>query len=155
MIETRIKVARDKANLVKELKTSNNPNAPFYNYVDVIVFAAVLGAKRNKRVPLLDFSKAEPAPIPREQFINNGYDMIINLLAVCETKQQSILVYNQDSNDERQLIFEEYANGGLEILQDELRGVVDYSEQILLFLLSEKLKVDSVENEFDLSKFLS
>lgn len=155
MIETRIKVARDKANLVKELKISNNPKSPFSNYVDIIIFAAVLGARRNKRVPLSDFSKAEPAPIPREQFINNGYDTIINLLAVCGTKQPSILAYNQDSKDECQVIFEEYANGGLEILQDELRGVVDYSEQILLFLLSEKLKVGSVENEFDLSKFLS
>lgn len=155
MIENRVKVARDKANLVKELKTSNNPNAPFYNYVDIIVFAAVLGARCNKRVPLLDFSKAEPAPIPREQFVNNGYDMIISLLAVCETKQPSILAYSQNSNDERQTIFEEYANGGLEILQDELRGVVDYSEHILLFLISEKLKLPSVEDEFDLSRFLS
>lgn len=155
MIETRIKVAKDKANLVKELKISNNLNAPFYNYVDIIVFAATLGARRDKRVPLVDFSKAEPAPIPREQFINNGYDIVINLLAVCETKQPSILAYNQDSNDERQVIFEEYANGGLEILQEELRGVVDYSEQILLFLISEKLKLNTVEDEFDLSRFLS
>lgn len=155
MIETRIKVARDKANLVKELKISNNPNAPFYNYVDIIAFAAAVGVRRSKRVPLLDFSKAEPAPIPREQFINNGYDMIINLIAVCETKQPSILAYKQEFNDERQIIFEEYANGGLEILQDELRGVVDYSEQILLLLISEKLKPNSIENEFDLSRFLS
>lgn len=155
MIEARIKVAKDKANLVKELKISNNLNAPFSNYVDIIVFAAALGIKHKKRVPLADFSKAEPAPIPREQFINNGYDMVINLLAICETKDQNILAYTQDYNNERHIIFEEYANGGLEILQDELRGAVDYSEQLLLFLSSERFKSDLRENEFDLSRFLS
>lgn len=155
MIENRIKVAKDKANLVRNLKISNNQTAPFQNYVDIIVFAATLGAKHKKRVRLEDFSKAEPAPIPREQFINNGYDMVINLLAVCETKQPKILTYNQDANNERNIIFEEYANGGLEILQDELRGAVDYSERVLLFLSSERFKSDSIENEFDLSRFLS
>lgn len=155
MIEARIKVAKDKANLVKELKISNNLNAPFSNYVDIIVFAAALGVKHKKRVPLADFSKAEPAPIPREQFINNGYDMVINLLAICETKDKNILTYTQDSNNERHTIFEEYANGGLEILQDELRGAVDYSEQLLLFLSYERFNSDSRENDFDLSRFLA
>ncbi|MFM6860609.1 MAG: DNA phosphorothioation-associated protein 4, partial [Dolichospermum sp.] len=56
---------------------------------------------------------------------------------------------------QRNGIFEEYANGGLEILQNELRGAVDYSERILLFLSYERANNPKEEKEFDLTKFLS
>lgn len=154
MIENRIKVAKDKADLVRSLKASNNPTAPFQTYVEVMVFAAALGVKRKKRVPFEDFSKAEPAPIPREQFINNGSDMIIKLIAICETKEQEILAYEQKHNDRRNMIFEEYANGGFDVLQNELKGTIDYSDRIILFLSSERFGITSVDNNFDLSKFL-
>jgi dnd system-associated protein 4 len=38
----------------------------------------------------------------------------------------------------RNQIFEEYANGGLELLQNELRGAVDYTERIVLMLSYER-----------------
>ena len=51
-------------------------------------------------------------------------------------------------------VFEEYANGGLEILQSELRGVVDYQIQFLLIL---KKAIDyqenNIEEEFNLTRF--
>ncbi|MGB7439572.1 MAG: DNA phosphorothioation-associated protein 4, partial [Coleofasciculaceae cyanobacterium] len=59
-----------------------------------------------------------------------------------------------NSEEKRQQIFEEYANGGLEILRDELRGAVDYTERLLLILSSERFKQESPEDDFDLSLFL-
>ena len=157
MVETgRIRVAKDKAELVKALTSADGATGPFQTYADVIVFAAALGAKHNKRVPLREISKREPSPIPQEQFIVRGYDIVINLLAINETKDIKVLsLLEEKSYEKRNYIFEEYANGGLEILQAEFRGAVDYSERLLLIFSSERVKQEEQKEEFDLSKFLS
>lgn len=157
MAETgRIRVAKDKADLVKDLTASSGETGLFQTFADVIVFAAALGAKHKKREPLGEISKREPSPIPQEQFIVRGYDTLINLLAIIETKDIKILSFNEENNIERRNnIFEEYANGGLEILQGELRGAVNYSERILLFLSSVRFQDNSDDQDFDLSRFMS
>ena len=152
MADKRIKIAKDKAKLVKDLKVSDDSTGPFQTYVDVMVFAAALGAKRKKRVPLAEFTK-DLEPIRREYF-DNSCDLVINLLAISDTQDQKILADDEKSDEQRLKIFEEYANGGLEILQDELRGAVDYSERILLILSSEREKPQQQE-DFDLSRFLT
>lgn len=152
----RIKTAKDKADFVKALTALNDTTGPFQTYADVLVFAAALGAKYKKRTPLGEVSKREPAPIPQEQFFLRGYDMVINLIAMTETKDTKILSSKEENiNSKRNYLFEEYANGGLEILQTELRGAVDYSERLLLILNSERFKQQQQEGEFDLSRFLS
>jgi dnd system-associated protein 4 len=156
MAETgRIRVAKDKADLVKALTSADGATGPFQTYADVIVFSAALGAKHKKRVPLGEISKREPSPIPQEQFIVRGYDMVINLLSIAETKDIKVLSFNEESNTEkRNHIFEEYANGGLELLQVELRGAVDYTDRILLIISAEGVNQEQIE-DFDLSRFLS
>ena len=154
MAANRIKIAKDKAELMKSLVASNEQTAPFQTYVEVLVFAAALGAKHNKRVILEEISKRDPDPIPQEHFISKGYDTLIKLLAIAESKDINIIDSNNESYDAQRIhIFEEYVNGGLEILQNELRGAVDYSERILLFLDYEKNNKEQLEEEFDLSKF--
>ncbi|QFS45416.1 DNA phosphorothioation-associated protein 4 [Nostoc sphaeroides] len=157
MAETgRIRVAKDKAELVKDLTSSDGGTGPFNTFADVIVFAAALGAKHKRRVALGEISKREPSPIPQEQFIVRGYNTVINLIAIAETQDIKVLSLEEGNNNEkRNYIFEEYANGGLEILQSEIRGAVDYSERILLILSSERFQDNSEEEDFDLSKFLS
>ncbi|QSJ17858.1 DNA phosphorothioation-associated protein 4 [Nostoc sp. UHCC 0702] len=157
MAETgRIRVAKDKADLVKALTSSDGGTGPFQTFADVIVFAAALGAKHKKRVPLGEISKREPSPIRLEYFASVGNDVVIKLLGMTETQDIKILSINEEEYDtQRNQIFEEYANGGLEILQNELRGAVDYSERILLFLSYERMNEEKQEEEFDLTKFLS
>ena len=151
----RIRVARDKADLVKALVASDSATGPFQTYADVMVFAAALGAKRKKRSPLGSISTKEPAPIALEVFVSRGYDLVFKLLAIAETKDAKILsLFEESSEEQRTHIFEEYANGGLEILRDKFRGTVDYSERLLLILSAERFKQDSSEDDFDLSKFL-
>jgi len=156
MVETgRIRVAKDKAELVKALTSADGATGPFPTYADVIVFAAALGAKHKKRIPVGETSKKEPAPIPQEQFIVRGYDAVINLIAITETEKLQILSLTENNtNENRNYIFEEYVNGGLEILQIELRGAVDYTERLLLILSSAVVKQKKQAEEFDLSKFL-
>lgn len=150
---SRIRVAKDKADLVKALSASDDSTGAFQTYVEVLVFAAALGAKRLHRVPLAGISK-DLEPIRRELF-SHKYDIVINLLAVFASQNHQILADDDHLDDERVKIFEEYANGGLEILQKELRGSVDYSERILLLLSAERFNQNQQEAEFDLSKFLS
>ncbi|MEH2386834.1 MAG: DNA phosphorothioation-associated protein 4 [Nostoc sp.] len=156
MAANRIRVAKDKAELVKSLVASKDTTGPFQTYVEVIVFAAALGVKYKKRVPLGETTKREPSPIPQENFASLGYDLIIKLLGINETQDINILSSREEQDeDKRTQIFEEYANGGLEILQNELRGSVDYSERLLLVLISERGTKEHLEEEFDLSKFLN
>ncbi|MBG1262554.1 DNA phosphorothioation-associated protein 4 [Nostoc commune] len=156
MAANRIRVAKDKAELVKSLVASKDTTGPFQTYVEVMVFAAALGVKYKKRVPLGETTKREPSPIPQENFASLGYDLIIKLLGITETKDINILSSREEQDeDKRTQIFEEYANGGLEILQNELRGSVDYSERLLLVLISERGTKEQLEEEFDLSKFLN
>jgi dnd system-associated protein 4 len=151
----RINVAKDKADLVKALTVIDGKTGPFQTYADVVVFAAAVGVNRQKRVPLKEVSKKEPGPISLEIFISRGYDSVIKLIAITETKETQILsLIDEASEDLRLTIFEEYANGGLEILKEELRGAGDYLDQLLLMLLNERFKAESSSQSFDLRKFL-
>jgi len=152
MTDRRIKIAKDKAKLVKSLKATDETNGPFQTYVDVLVFAAVLGMRRQKRVAILEPTK-DLDPIRREYFDN--YELIINLITIFETQNPHMLVNNQEADEQRIGIFEEYANGGLEILQEELRGAVDYCERIILLLSSERSHKEEQQEDFNLSRFMS
>lgn len=151
----RIRIAKDQADLVKALTASRETTGPFQTYADVIAFAAALGSKHKKRSPLGTIAKKEPAPIGLEIFISRGYDPLIKLLALVETQDAKILSsFEATAEEERIHIFEEYANGGLQILRDELRGAVDYSERLLLILNAQRFQQDMPEDDFDLSRFL-
>lgn len=160
MSENRIRVARDKAELVKSLIASSDNNSPFQTYADVILFAAVLGAKRKQRLPLGEISKKEPGPISSEIFIARGYDSVIKLIAIAATENINVIAPDRSDVEQQRIhIFEEYANGGLDILQQELRGAVDYTDRILLMLSAHGNNAFSTDKsvtpvEFDLSKFL-
>jgi dnd system-associated protein 4 len=156
MSENRIRVARDKAELVKSLVAAPENNSPFQTYADVMLFAAVLGANYQQRSVLGEISKKEPGPISNEVFITRGYNATIELIAIAATQNINVISPDRaDFEQQRIHIFEEYANGGLEILDRELRGAVDYTERILL-MLSATANSNSEERsiEFDLSKFL-
>jgi len=159
MAETgRIRVAKDKADLVKALASSDSGMGVFQTFADVVLFAAAVGAKYKKRVPLTEISRKEPSPIRLEYFTSMGNDLLIQLLAVVETEDIKILShYEETAEIQRNHIFEEYANGGLEILQNELRGAVDslYLDRILLFLGHQRTNEHQGDEEFDLSRFLS
>ncbi len=151
----RIKVAKDKAELVQKLLDTTGTTGAFSTYADIIAFAASLGAKHQQRSRLTEISQSEPAPISLEIFISRGYDRLIKLLAVIATQDIKLLSTEDPAAEaKRVLIFEEYANGGLEKLLDELRGAVDYSERLVLILNAERFTTEVNDEEFDLSRFL-
>lgn len=155
MAISRIRIAKDKAEFVRSLTEIEGKTGPFQTYADVIAFAALLGKRRQKRIPVDGLSKRDPGPISLEVFISRGYDRIIKLVAITETENIKLLSpFDPEAEEKRALIFEEYANGGLEILQEECRGTVDYSERLLLILIAERDRPSQPQGEFDLSRFL-
>ncbi len=151
----RIRIAKDKAELVQKLLDTKATTGTFQTYADIVTFAASLGVKHQKRIPLKEISQSEPAPISLEVFISRGYDRIIKLIAVSVTCDLQILsTEDTEAEAKRVLIFEEYANGGLEKLRDELRGAVDYTERLVLILNAERFSLEEDDEEFDLSRFL-
>ena len=64
MAENRIKIAKDKADLVQELTVAPGTTGAFQTYADAIAFSAVLGAKHKKRVRLGEIYRKEPARLP-------------------------------------------------------------------------------------------
>jgi dnd system-associated protein 4 len=148
----RIRISKDKAELARALKASENISSPFQTYADIVTFVAALGAQRQKRIPLESVSLKNPDPIPLDQFFTRGYGMLISLLAIVGTNDPKVLAMTDQAEDLRIQIFEEYANAGFEILQTELLGVVDYTEQILLMLTRQRTQ--SEPEEFDLTRFL-
>ena len=88
--------------------------------------------------------------MPQEQFRNAG---IIGLVALADAQDPAILRDDDDSDRRRVEIFQEYVNGGLEILAAALSGTVDYAEQLLLMLKLQK-ETGQGDREFDLSRFL-
>lgn len=150
----RVRIAKDKAELVQSLVDFNGNSGSFQTYADAIAFAAALGINIRKRIPL-NFIAKEPAPISSDIFISRGYDSLIKLIAVATTKELNILsVYHLEAEAQRIQIFEEYANGGLAQLQEDLKGAVDYTERLLLILNAERFKLQKNDEEFDLRRFL-
>ena len=153
-MSVRVKIAKDKAQIVKNLVNGNDYGRTFSTYADVVAFAAALGVKYGKRVALGEVSQ-EPGPINLEVFLTRGYDLLIKLVAIAETKELLILSnYDPEMEKRRIEIFEEYANGGLDRLGSELIGEVDYTNKILLLLKYEKYRKGKTEGEFDLRKFI-
>ncbi|TVQ47555.1 MAG: DNA phosphorothioation-associated protein 4 [Gloeocapsa sp. DLM2.Bin57] len=154
MPPNRVRIDQQQAELVKSLLSESGNTAPFQTYADVLVFAAALGVRYQWRTPITTTAK-EPTPINLDIFVSRGYDWLIQLIAIATTNNPKILsLYDNEAENERLRIFEEYANGGLIKLRDELKGSVDYSETIALLLNQERHKQSETVGEFDLTRFL-
>lgn len=155
MADIRIKIAKDKADFLKALRATEDTSGPFQSYADALVFAAALGMRRGIREPIAEYSKLID-PIRQDIFYGKGYDQVINLLAVTSGNEPRILASTDEAEEERVRIFEEYANAGLDLLVGALKGSVNYTESLLIFLSTERAAKDAqIEEEFDLSRFIS
>jgi dnd system-associated protein 4 len=149
MIEKRIRYARDKQDLIKRLMAVDEGTGPFKLQADVLAFAAAIGAQRGVRIPL---PESTGEPIRQEVFDRQGYDTLINLVAVHAEKAPQVLAETDEMIVKRATAFEEYANGGLTVLEQEVKGQVDFGDAILLMILAQKPSTDADADAFDVSK---
>ena len=91
-------------------RLSQGADSVFDTYVELLCFAACLGYSRNASVPFESSAEAVPWHI----FENRGKDSVVNLVAAVASEDFTIV--GPDRFDDKLKVFEQYANGGLEIL---------------------------------------
>lgn len=112
-----LNVNRDRKheNLIKTL-VENKDTAIFRFNKDLMVFAAMIGHAANKRLAL----SSDRIPITLGTYHSTEDDGFIYLLALMENKNATCL---KDPNLAASIkIFEEYCNGGLDLIQDWFRS---------------------------------
>lgn len=152
MMDRRIRVPKDKDDLLARLtRTEDNPLGPFRLRADAMMFAAAYGFRRASR---RSFSTTGE-PIRSEVFERQGYVPVINLMALVDTRDPNSLSESDTAVDLRATVFEEYANGGLDLLRQELHGLEDPLGRLLLIVEAERLPQDvEGDQELDLGRFL-
>ncbi|WP_299405322.1 DNA phosphorothioation-associated protein 4 [Acaryochloris sp. IP29b_bin.148] len=127
-------MAKDKVELLKALKDGSDNNGPFASYADALMFAAMIGIRNNKRLKLHSVSYEGLDRVPQDQFRDPE---LMSLLSICDLQSFSVLADDSKLDRQRVEVFQEYANGGLEIIGQKISGSVDYTDQILLMLEAE------------------
>jgi len=104
----------------------------FPTYKDALVFAAALGFRRQNRQP---FTKSSE-PIDLDIFRGDFDSTIMNVIAIEDSGNPKMIA--PSSEPERIKCFEEYANGGLEILKREIWDVKQDVREGLLSLIHQE-----------------
>jgi dnd system-associated protein 4 len=141
----RIHRAKDKQEIIETL-TSDSLGV-FKEIWRLQLFAAQVGLTHSKRVPLeaVDSGKG----IDQSTFGNcSAWPGILYLIAITEANSADPLSSTQDAEDLRISAFEEYSNGGLEMLRDhfklrqaDLNGLLEFIETNL----AEKVSVPALD----------
>ena len=100
-------------NICDKRKYDESGKTLFPTIREFLSFCALLGFSQDKRLPLNKSQGVED--IAGAQYINNEAEEIVYLIASLSKKSFSIL--EEGNEHEVAEIFEEYANGGLEIIQ--------------------------------------
>lgn len=150
MLEQRVRGPADKEELIARL-AGDSPNALFPSILDLFVFAAALGKAEGKSVPL-----ASPSadPIRLELFQReSGHELLIQMLAVLE-HPDDLEILEDDRAAERVEIFEQYVNGGLEIIQTHLKANPKVrDDDALQLLVNRYIDKPKTEGGVDLARY--
>lgn len=130
MASNRVAIAEDKIDFIKKLTDSSE--SVFETMADCLSFAAVLGYKHGKHPSL---KKKAKDPIQYNIFESRKYDTLFHLIAMNVENDAHILA--ADQNNKRIEIFEEFANGGLEILKNRILDSDDSLEPLLSIIQNE------------------
>lgn len=106
----------------------------FLTYKDALVFAACLGYHRERRVA---FDRSSE-PVAMHIFRGEYDAAIFNCIGLAETKDPAIMGTSREAEKIR--IFEEYACGGLEIIETEIYNAAGAWDQLLLSMIVKQAK---------------
>lgn len=129
----RIHRATDKEDLIKTLMSEKT--GPFREIWRVLLFAAVLGYQKGRREPLASYDSGKG--IDQGSFANNtSWPGVLYLLSLVEDDSTENLKDDEAAESLRVVIFEEFANGGLEILKEHITTSTSF-DTLLTFIHSE------------------
>ena len=119
------------------MKRLAGEEGPFSTLAEVLTFAAGLGYSEGRREPLT----ASGEQIDFDVFQRLGVEGLIDMLAAAVHDDVAIL--SPDQYDERLTVFEEFANGGLDILQSRLAQSKADLDSLLTVVLDRESDVES------------
>jgi dnd system-associated protein 4 len=115
----RVQRATDKEDLIKAITQA--PQAPFKEIWRLMVFAALLGYRENRKEPLAEVDTGKG--IDERYFANStAWPGLLYLMALAETERPEVLSGEPEEEECRVATFEQYANGGLSILKEQLEA---------------------------------
>ncbi|WP_102417220.1 DNA phosphorothioation-associated protein 4 [Mycobacterium sp. 4858] len=121
--------------LMQEMQTE----AKFPTYRDILLFAAGVGFHQQRRVP---FTASSGDPIRYEVLTYPGFsDTLINMIATNVVSDDPEIM-DGSRLEERIKIFEEFANGGLEYIQEQINVRHQPVNLIVIDLVTEALADD-------------
>ncbi|GBE65144.1 hypothetical protein MFM001_16060 [Mycobacterium sp. MFM001] len=134
--EVRVRRPQQHEALMQELQN----DAKFPTYRDILLFAAAVGYRQERRVP---FSNAGGDPIRYEPTMTAPpfSDTLINMIAANEVADDPEIM-DVTRLEERVRIFEEYANGGLEYLQEQINVRHKPADLVVVDLVTEAFADD-------------
>ncbi len=126
---TSVRRASDKVELLDALLRSKDGGA-FSTYRDALVFAAAVGWRHRRKVPV----EGQSGPIDWGTMINRfGTEQLVDVVAYEDSGDVDIL--SPVRLPERVRIFEAYANGGLEVIQEHMsQGALSAGEAVYKLL---------------------
>lgn len=134
--------------LMVELQTEGN----FPTYRDVLLFAGAVGYRQQRRVA---FAQAAGDPIKWETMTAPSFsDTLINMIAANVIKDDPE-VMDDLRLEERVKIFEEYANGDLEYLQEQVNVRHQPANLVVIDLVAEAFAQDGGAKPASVDELLS
>lgn len=135
----RIQRASDKEGIIEILTSTSETSegvGAFKEIWRLMFFAALVGFKNGRREPLGSTQSGDG--IRQDSFANNPvWWGTLYLLGLVETGTTDVLRSEEEAEDERTKIFEEYANGGLAILKEHFETSHGSLDTLLTFIQSQ------------------
>jgi len=110
----RVRRPKDKEDLIQSL--TDGKAAVFPTYRELLIFSAALGFFHHEPKPFSGSSE----PIQWSTFLGTPGEQLVDMLTAATVADPSALGTGAEHFNRRLELFEEYANGGLEILKKEL-----------------------------------
>jgi dnd system-associated protein 4 len=128
------RIQRDSSHeeLIKTLISGDQPL--FREIWRVLLFASAVGVAQGKRKPLQN--------VDTGYFSAAGWPGYLHLLGITETGNSDILRSEERNREQVVVLFEEYANAGLHIIQEKIRNSSTPLDAMIL-LMSESEKPNS------------
>jgi len=137
----RINRAADKESVIEALTGGDKPI--FSMNWSLFMFAAILGFKNGCREKLKKSDQGKA--IRPEQFkADPCFEGVLNLMTLLEYEDEKRLVTNEENDEQKVTIFEEYVNGGLGILESKLESS-SYSLDSIVAFVAEEIFTGNVE----------
>lgn len=124
----------------------------FSTFRDILLFAAAVGFHFERRRP---FTAAAGDPIRYETLIVPAFsETLIGMIAANETADDPEIM-DSSRLEERIKIFEEYANGGLEYIQDQVNVRHQPADLVIVALVTEALSASGGAKPVSVDELLS